>query len=234
VVASPIAAGYWIANTATSKWIAPAMAEGYPTGGTPHPAGTYTYRLTFDLTGIDPNTVTIGGYAGVDNVGAIKLNGAALAMGIPSYNPLTSFSAHAGFVPGVNHLDFVVTNYSASGSNPTGLRVSGLTGTGTATTAVGSGAAPQELELLAPWPNPATRQSRIAFALPQGTHLRLRVVDLAGRTVRTLVDRDVVAGRHEVVWDGVNDAGAPSRAGVYFVELDAGGRHISRRMAWTR
>jgi hypothetical protein len=234
VVANPIAAGYWFANSSTSKWIAPALAQGYPSGGTPHPAGLYKYRLSFDLTGIDPGTVAISGNYGADNSVTIQLNGASAGAATAGYNPLVHFSIASGFVAGENHLDFLVTNLSASGSNPTGLRVQGLSGNGTATLGVGDGNTPRSLELLAPYPNPASRFSRVAFALPRAAHARLRVIDLAGRTVRTLADREFAAGRHEAAWDGLSDAGSPAGAGVYFVQLEAEGRRGSRRLAWTR
>ncbi len=139
IVASLIANGYWVPNTSSSKWIAPTTDESYPALGTKHPAGTYLYRLSFDLTGFDPATVAIQGNFGADNSAVIRLNGNATTAGTATYSPLTAFSITSGFVAGVNQLDFVVTNASGSGSNPTGLRVQGLTGTGNSTTAARPG-----------------------------------------------------------------------------------------------
>jgi hypothetical protein len=133
IVADPIANGYWLVNTATSRWIGPAQNQGYPSGAATHAAGDYTYRLTFDLTGLDPATAQITGGWAADNKGvAIWLNGVNTGHGAGSYNPLTSFTLSSGFLAGLNTLDFVVNNFSAGGANPTGLRVQGLTGTAAA------------------------------------------------------------------------------------------------------
>ena len=130
-VANPIPAGLWLANSATSRWIGPAVNQGYPTGAAAHPIGDYTYRLTIDLTGLDPATASITGNWAADNNGPfIRLNGVAtVGNAAPVFTSLKAFTISSGFVAGINTLDFVVRNTSASGSNPTGLRVSDIAGT---------------------------------------------------------------------------------------------------------
>ena len=140
VVASVIPSAYWMANSTSSQWIAPAVAEGYPSGGEPHPEGDYIFRLSFDLTEIDPSTASITGTWGVDNNGTISLNGVATGNTTDSYNPLVTFSISDGFTSGINLLDFVIHNLSVpSGSNPTGVRVEIIDGTGSAVATVGTG-----------------------------------------------------------------------------------------------
>ncbi|MCD4690733.1 T9SS type A sorting domain-containing protein, partial [bacterium] len=59
----------------------------------------------------------------------------------------------------------------------------------------------------------------------------VRVYDAAGRLVRVLVageERD--AGRHEVSWDGRDDAGRGVAAGVYFSRINTGGAEASAKM----
>ena len=63
-----------------------------------------------------------------------------------------------------------------------------------------------------------------------GDDATLAVFDLAGRRVVTLVDREVEAGRHEVVWNGTNEAGDPVASGVYFSRLMAMGEEHSAKM----
>jgi len=232
IVASAIPATYWFANSATSKWIAPAADENYPALGTPHPGGDYTYRLSFDLTGIDFSTASITGTWGVDNSGAIRLNGAATGIGSPSYNPLIPFTIGSGFHAGINDLDFIVTNQAASGSNPTGLRVDGLSGSGTATVGVTPGLLGGTLELSPPYPNPMSGLARFHVTLPRAGIVRLVVRDLAGRGVRTLLEGASPAGRFESAWDGLRADGSRVGAGVYFLDLQAEGGHVSRRIVW--
>ena len=225
----PIAGAYWLSNDAASRWIAPAVNEGYPSGAPPHPAGDYTYRLSFDLTGFDPATVVLSGKWGVDNSGTILLNGVSVAS-TSSYNPLAAFSITSGFVAGVNHLDFVVNNWIAGGANPTALRVANLTGTATALVGVPPARTASGLELAPPVPNPARRLTRIAFSLPRGGDARIEVRDLAGRLVRVLGDGAWPAGRSEITWDGAANGGGRMHAGVYFLQLEAGGERVTRRI----
>lgn len=74
------------------------------------------------------------------------------------------------------------------------------------------------------FPNPLNPGTSIAFGLPQpGGHVSLRVYDVSGRLVRTLVDGELPPGRHSARWDGRDDAGTPVASGVYFYMLDAPG-----------
>jgi hypothetical protein len=120
VVTTHIADGYWLAQSEVSKWIAPSPNQSYP-GATPcNASGTYVYRTSFDLTGYDPTTLTISGGWAADNSGAdIRLNGLGLSLPAGSYTPLSTFTIASGFLPGVNTLDFVVTDVGC----PNGLRV---------------------------------------------------------------------------------------------------------------
>jgi flagellar basal-body rod modification protein FlgD len=69
------------------------------------------------------------------------------------------------------------------------------------------------------------------FALPRAGRVRLDVVDVQGRHVRTLVDGDRAAGTYRAAWDGRDGNGRAVPAGVYFVRLDAAGERASRKVA---
>jgi spore coat protein A len=68
-------------------------------------------------------------------------------------------------------------------------------------------------------PNPFNPSTVIAFELPERVHISLRIYDVAGRWVRTLLDEARGAGRHRVTWNGRNQAGIEVASGVYFVEM---------------
>lgn len=119
----------WATPSAGSAWIGPANAD------TSHPSGLYTYLLSFDLTGFDPATASIGGQWATDNDAIIYLNGVSTGQskGVLGYTSLAPFGIASGFVAGQNTLEFRVTN-SVAGTgiiNPTGLLVAGLTGSAT-------------------------------------------------------------------------------------------------------
>ncbi|MBM3321706.1 MAG: hypothetical protein FJY73_13670 [Candidatus Eisenbacteria bacterium] len=72
-------------------------------------------------------------------------------------------------------------------------------------------------------PNPFNPATTIRFDLPEERRVSLRIYDLAGRCVATLVDGERrTAGTHEAGWDGRNEQGRQSASGVYFAHLDAG------------
>jgi len=52
--------------------------------------------------------------------------------------------------------------------------------------------------------------------------VKLRIYDVNGRLVRTLVDRDQPAGPHVAVWNGTDDAGRGVASGHYYARIDAG------------
>jgi len=76
-----------------------------------------------------------------------------------------------------------------------------------------------ELELSRPVPNPFRSTTMIHFSLPRSGAVSLRLVDVEGRVVRTLVDGVLPAGPVQQRWDGRDDRGNLVRAGVYFVKL---------------
>ena len=51
-------------------------------------------------------------------------------------------------------------------------------------------------------PNPFTEKATILLALPVAEHVGIRIFDLAGREIRTLVDGRLPAGRNSIDWDG--------------------------------
>ncbi len=114
----------WIADSPTSAWLRPNNA------GTSDPVGFYTYRTTFDLSGFNVGTASIKGLWGADNTGIkILLNGVDTGNpGVANLASFTPFSITAGFVAGINTLDFIVENLSGGSGNPSGLRVE-MTGT---------------------------------------------------------------------------------------------------------
>jgi hypothetical protein len=96
--------------------------------------------------------------------------------------------------------------------------------------AVGDGPAPSAVELAPPSPNPAHGLTRLDFSVPRATHVRLEVLDLQGRRVRSLVDRPLAAGRYAFGWDLTTAGGRSAAAGVYLVRLVTPQRTVLRRL----
>lgn len=79
-------------------------------------------------------------------------------------------------------------------------------------------------------PNPFSPATWIAFDLPLDGRAELRIYDVSGRLIRTLMDEKRPAGPHSVRWDGRDETGRAVASGVYFYSLTAPGVDENRRM----
>jgi hypothetical protein len=83
-------------------------------------------------------------------------------------------------------------------------------------------------------PNPFSDQTTISYGLPESGRVTLRVYNLSGHLVSTLVDARHSAGVFSIIWDGTGDGGTPVGAGIYFYKLDAGASTATRRLTVVR
>ncbi len=88
---------------------------------------------------------------------------------------------------------------------------------------------PTGISLLQNYPNPFNPSTSISFELSAGSRVTLRVFDVLGREVKTLIDGNVPAGSHNVTFnaDGLS-------SGVYFYILSADGRLFTRKMLYLK
>jgi subtilisin family serine protease len=84
------------------------------------------------------------------------------------------------------------------------------------------------------YPNPFNPRTRLRFELATAGPAVLRLYDTRGRLVRRLVQEPLPAGRHEVPWDGRDDAGRACAAGLYLARLEAGGAVQTGRLVLVR
>lgn len=75
---------------------------------------------------------------------------------------------------------------------------------------------PTEFRLEPNYPNPFNPSTTVQFALPVRSQVTLRLYDLLGREVATLVDGELESGVHKVVFQAESVA-----SGVYFYRLEA-------------
>jgi FlgD Ig-like domain/Trypsin len=77
--------------------------------------------------------------------------------------------------------------------------------------------------LVGNFPNPFNPSTTIRYLVPDERVINLRIYDATGRFVRDLLRSErVSAGRHDVEWDGRDEAGRSVPTGVYFYRLSAG------------
>lgn len=93
---------------------------------------------------------------------------------------------------------------------------------------------PKEYDLTQNYPNPFNPLTAIKYNLPEESMVVLKIYDLMGREVRTLVKGIESAGFKKVLWDGKNTYGKPVSSGVYLYRLDAVSRVSSKDFHETR
>ena len=78
---------------------------------------------------------------------------------------------------------------------------------------------PDDFVLYANYPNPFNPQTRIDFGLPETGHVNLKIYDIMGREVVTLLNETISAGYKSILWNATNKSGQPVSAGMYFYAL---------------
>jgi carboxypeptidase T len=197
-------------------------------------------------TGYDAATVE----ASLDGTTWTPVAGRGSAIGVPSTQPVgapiydgtrqlwaperVDLSAFAGPAGSAVRLRFHLISDSGSdfdGFNFDSLRVTVYDPSAQpAPLAVGGDAAPA-LDFAAPSPNPASSIARFSFALPRRGDVKLDVLDLAGRHVRTLASGVLAAGHFTHGWDLNDEAGRRVFPGIYFARLEQSGHAVTRRLA---
>lgn len=84
---------------------------------------------------------------------------------------------------------------------------------------------PYEFSLLQNYPNPFNAGTAIGFNLPNRSHVRLDVYDILGRKIETLIDKNLSAGYHSLIWNAENKS-----SGIYFYRITADDQTSTRRM----
>jgi len=80
------------------------------------------------------------------------------------------------------------------------------------------------------YPNPFNPTTTISFALPETAPVNLSIYDARGSLVVSLIDATLPEGYKEIVWDGKDANDQPVSTGVYFYQLKAGKRVMTKKM----
>lgn len=80
------------------------------------------------------------------------------------------------------------------------------------------------------YPNPFNPTTTIDYSLPSQSRVSIRIYNVLGQAIRTLVDEPQAAGKYSVTWDGKNQAGEAVSTGLYLYRIQAGDITQSRKM----
>jgi flagellar hook assembly protein FlgD len=84
------------------------------------------------------------------------------------------------------------------------------------------------------YPNPFNHSTTIPYGVTQAARVRIVLVDISGRNIRTLVDAMLDPGRYRAEWDGRDDSGKEVSSGAYLVRMDAGTFRKTRKLMLLR
>ena len=88
---------------------------------------------------------------------------------------------------------------------------------------------------LAVYPNPFNTTTRIALTVGEAAPAALRIYNLLGQRVQTLVEDEWLSpGAHAFEWDAADDAGRRVASGVYYLVVELGDRRLARVLALAR
>ena len=88
---------------------------------------------------------------------------------------------------------------------------------------------PTEFALHQNFPNPFNPQTNIPYDLAESGDVALRIYNLLGQEVRTLVRERQQAGRYTVQWSGMDDRGVSVSSGIYFYQVSVAGKFQDAR-----
>lgn len=84
------------------------------------------------------------------------------------------------------------------------------------------------------YPNPFNPQTQIQFALPETGKVSIKIYDIRGREVVTLLDSEKAAGQHVIKWDGLDQKGLKVASGMYFYRINYQGMALVKKMMIVR
>ena len=90
------------------------------------------------------------------------------------------------------------------------------------------------LRVSRPWPVPSTDATTLSLGIERAGWVQVQVIDITGRSVRTLLAEAMPAGTRDVVWDGRADDGRAAAAGVYFLKCSNAATEEVRRVVLVR
>ncbi len=89
----------------------------------------------------------------------------------------------------------------------------------------------QTAELMDNYPNPFNPTTAIKFYIPNNSNVSIKIYDMLGKEVTTLISGPINAGYHIIYWNGKDKFGNAAASGVYIYRLSAGSFSESKKMA---
>jgi len=121
--------------------------------------------------------------------------------------------------------------------NATGMDYSDASGNFTINISTGIEESESHIESFAlypAYPNPFNPSTTIYYALSKGSRISLKIYNVVGERIKTLVDDFQSPGEKSVVWDGRNDLGQIVGSGVYIYQLKSGNQIRTKKLTFLK
>ncbi len=89
---------------------------------------------------------------------------------------------------------------------------------------------PSRLILYQNYPNPCSQKTTIQYELPHPVLITLRVYNLSGQIVSTLIKQEQAAGKYSVNWNGTDDQGKALSSGIYYYSLQSPSHIVNKQL----
>lgn len=88
---------------------------------------------------------------------------------------------------------------------------------------------PTVFSLIQNYPNPFNPSAVISYSLPNAQFVTLRVYNMLGQEITTLVNEELNAGIYSVSWNGIDNSGVKVSSGTYIYRIIAGNSILSKK-----
>ncbi len=144
-------------------------------------------------------------------------------------NVSTPFKQVSGLQANTNYywrVKSTASNGDVSGYSPVGIfNTNGVTGVNDEVDQT-----PTEFAVKQNYPNPFNPTTTIKYQLPKASYVSIKVYDILGSEVATLVNGNVSAGYHSVIWNATDNSGAKVNSGVYFYRVSTNSNVVVKKM----
>ena len=93
---------------------------------------------------------------------------------------------------------------------------------------------PTKVKLNQNYPNPFNPITKISYEMPSDGFVKVSILDMMGREVKTLVESSQVSGMRSVTWNATDNNDQPVSAGVYLYKIQIRGITKTRKMVFLK
>ena len=93
---------------------------------------------------------------------------------------------------------------------------------------------PTKVKLNQNYPNPFNPVTKINYEMPSDGFVKVSIIDMMGREVKTLVENSQVSGMRSVTWNATDNNDQPVSAGVYLYKIQTRGITKTRKMVFLK